>query len=77
MTSLADRSPHSARRIKVLLVFLAFPPKQDAEMLQEADLGKYISALAQISLLVVTSPPPGLSALYNSFTRLPVRNTEI
>ena len=62
--------------MKLLLVFLAFPPKQEAEVLQEANLGKYLSALAQIGLLVVTSPPPGLSALYNRFTRPPVRNTE-
>lgn len=42
-------------RMKVLLVSLAFPPKQDAEVLQTAKLHKYLSALPDVALHVVTS----------------------
>lgn len=45
----------SSRRMKVLLVALAFPPKQDAEVLQTAKLHKYLSALPEVDLHVVTS----------------------
>lgn len=44
-----------ARRMRVLLVSLAFPPKQDAEVLQTAKLHKYLSAQPGVDLHVVTS----------------------
>jgi hypothetical protein len=45
----------SGRKMKVLLVSLAFPPKQDAEVLQTAKLHKYLSALPDTDVHVVTS----------------------
>lgn len=51
-------------RMKVLLVSLSFPPKQDAEVLQTVKLHKYLSALPKVDLHVVTSTESArLSAL--------------
>jgi len=45
----------SSHHLKVLLVSLAFPPKQDAEVLQTAKLYKYLSDLPDTELHVVSS----------------------
>jgi len=55
--------------MNVLLVSPAFPHKQDAEVLQTAKLYKYLSAIAEFGLHVVTSPTPSSSIfLYNRLT---------
>ena len=47
--------PSPSSRLKVLLVSLAFPPKQDAEVLQVAKLYKYLTKLPDVDVHVVTS----------------------
>lgn len=64
MIAHAEHSSQSYGRLKVLLVSLAFPPKQDAEVLQTAKLHKYLSVCPKTDMHVVTSAETArLSAL--------------
>jgi hypothetical protein len=52
-SSVAVKTPD--RRINVLLVSLAFSPQHDAEVLQTANLYKYLKSLLDIGLYVLMS----------------------